>query len=72
MSQVVLIVFHGRVFFTFTRFDRAKKIWLTIGAITLMLALLRLFFGLLPLIITGYSVYTISILVMAVGILVKI
>jgi len=55
--------------FTFTTWGKAKKIWPTIGAISIILLALGLFFGLLPLIIIGYSVFVISIIVMAVGVL---
>ncbi|MFH1952469.1 MAG: hypothetical protein ABIL06_12725 [Pseudomonadota bacterium] len=57
--------------FTYTSFDRAKRLWPAIGAIALLIAMLGLFFGLLPLIIVGYSIYAISMLVMAVGILAR-
>jgi hypothetical protein len=68
----LLLFFMVGFLFCHTSYDRAKKIWPAIGAVTLILALLGLFFGLLPLIIVGYSVYAISILVMAVGILIKL
>ena len=67
-----LLFFMVGFMFSFTSYDRAKKIWPAIGAITLIIALFGLFLGFLPLIIAGYSVYTICILVMAVGILLKI
>ena len=66
-----LLFFMIGFLFSFTSYNKAKKIWSTIGAITLIIALLGLLFGLLPLIIIGYSIFAISILVMAVGIIVK-
>jgi len=66
-----LLFFMVGFLFSFTSFSRAKKIWPTLGAITLLIALLGLFFGLLPLIIVGYSIYAISMLVMGVGILAR-
>ena len=67
-----LLLFMVGFIFSHTRYSRAKKIWPTIGAITLILSLLGLFFGILPLIIVCYSIYAISILVMAVGTMIKI
>ena len=55
--------------FTFTSWRKAKKIWPTIGAISIILMAFGLFFGLLPLIITGNSLFVITIIVMAVGVL---
>ena len=66
-----LLLFMVGFFFSFTSYGRAKKIWPAIGAITLLIAILALLFGLMPLIIVGYSLYAISMLVMAVGILAK-
>ena len=66
-----LLFFMVGFLFTYTSFERAKRLWPTIGAVALLIALSGLFFGLLPLIIVGYSVYAISMLVMAVGILIR-
>ncbi len=55
--------------FTYSPFDRAKKIWPTIGAIFLIIMALGQFFGAIPLLLIGSVVFSISIIVMAVGII---
>lgn len=67
-----LLFFMIGYLFSYSSFARAKKILPTVAAISLIVALLGLFFGLLPLIIVGYSVYAISILIMAVGIIARV
>ncbi|MFC1820170.1 hypothetical protein ACFLZG_03675 [Thermodesulfobacteriota bacterium] len=56
-------------FFTYSSFDRAKKIWPTIGAISIIIMSFGTFFGLIPLLFIGSLVFTISIIVMSIGIL---
>ena len=59
-------------FFSYSSFDRAKKIWPTIGAISLILGSLGMFIGLLPLGTIGITIYSISIIVMSIGILARV
>ena len=66
-----LLLFMVGFFFTFTGFNKAKIIWPLIGAVAMVLAMLGIFFGILPIIIPGYIIFAIGLLVMAVGILIK-
>ena len=55
--------------FTYSSFGRAKTIWPIIGAISLIISALGLFFGLVPLAIIATIIFTISIIVMSIGII---
>ena len=55
--------------FTYSSLDRAKKIWPTICAISLIIFALGSFLGLLPLLGIGGLIFVISILVMSIGII---
>ena len=55
--------------FTYSSFGRAKKIWPSIGAISLIIMSLGTFIGVVPLGIIASLIFIISILVMSIGIL---
>jgi hypothetical protein len=66
-----LLLFMVGFLFTFTRFNKAKIIWPLISAAALLLAMSVIFFEMLTLVIPGYLIFALSLLVMAVGILIK-
>ena len=66
-----LLLFMIGFLFTFTSYNRSKTILPLISAIALIIAMLGIFFEILPLIIPGYIIFALSLLVMAVGILIK-
>jgi 4-amino-4-deoxy-L-arabinose transferase-like glycosyltransferase len=71
LSANTMLLFMVGFLFTFTVYQGAKKLWIAIGAISLLLMSLGLFLGVLILIIVATLVYSISIVVMCVGILIK-
>ena len=66
-----LLLFMIGFLFTFTGYNKAKTIWPLISAIALLVAMFGIFFEILPLIIPAYIIFGLSLLVMAVGILIK-
>jgi hypothetical protein len=71
LSGSTLLLFMVGFLFSFTTYGGAKKLWPAIGAISLILMSLGLFLGSLILIIVATLAFSISILVMGVGILLK-
>ena len=71
LSGSTLLLFMVGFLFSFTTYGGAKKLWPAIGAISLILMSLGMFLGVLILIIVATLVFSISILVMGVGILLK-
>ena len=66
-----MLLFMVGFLFTFTTYKGAKKLWPAIGAISLILMSLGTFLGILLLIIVATIIFSICILVMGVGILLK-
>lgn len=66
-----LLLFMIGFLFTFTSYNKAKTIWPLISAIALLAAMFGIFFEILPLIMPAYIIFALSLLVMAVGILIK-
>ena len=66
-----MLLFMVGFLFTFTTYGGAKKLWPTIGAISLLLMSLGTFLGVLVLIIVATIIFSVCILVMGVGILLK-
>ena len=66
-----LLLFMIGFLFTFTSYNKAKTILPIISAIALLVAMSGIFFEILPLIISGYTIFALSLLVMAVDILIK-
>ena len=71
LSANTLLLFMVGFLFSFTTYKGAKKLWPAIGAISLLLMSLGLFLGMLVLIIVATILFSICILVMDVGILLK-
>lgn len=71
LSANTLLLFMVAYLFSFTTYGGAKKLWPALAAVSLILMSLGLFLGLLILIIVATLLYSICILVMDVGILLK-
>ena len=66
-----MLLFMVGFLFTFTTYGGAKKLWPAIGAISVLLMSLGTFLGILVLIIVATIIFSVCILVMGVGILLK-